>query len=93
MKILLRLSSVIFALILMQYSHIYGQYSIDEDGIYYDSLGKPFTGVYIEKIEDRSIKSKATLISGRKHGLTIVYFKNGDINEFRMYRNNQMHGT
>ncbi|MFO7657878.1 MAG: toxin-antitoxin system YwqK family antitoxin [Bacteroidales bacterium] len=83
----------LFLLAFLCNSTISAQLSVDEDGIYYDNLGKPYTGIFIEKYDDGTIKGKTTLISGRKHGLASIYFKDGSLSELRMYRNNQMHGT
>ena len=84
---------VCFLLLLIVSVDMSGQLSVDDEGIYYDSIGKPYTGTYVEKYDNGVIKSTTTLISGRKHGIAIIYFRDGSMNEFRMYRNNQMHGT
>ena len=94
MRIIQRFTTLIFfALIFVNTSSVFAQLSVDEDGIYYDNLGKPYTGVYVEKYDNGVTKSTTTLISGRKHGIAAIYFKDGTLSEFRMYRNNQMHGT
>ena len=62
------------------------------DGIYYKN-GQLYTGEYISRYDNGMVKMTAKISEGKKEGIVQVFFENGQLNEIRSYKNNQMDGT
>jgi antitoxin component YwqK of YwqJK toxin-antitoxin module len=71
----------------------FAQVSIDEDGLYYDKDNKLYTGTYIEFHANGNKSIELNLKKGLEDGLVIIYFKNGEKNEIRSYKDGEMDGT
>ncbi|MBN2273615.1 MAG: hypothetical protein JXR41_06745 [Bacteroidales bacterium] len=69
------------------------QITLSEDGLYYDQSDELFSGLYVEKYDDGTVKIQVAIQNGRKNGLMKIYYPDGSVNELRMYKNNMMHGT
>jgi antitoxin component YwqK of YwqJK toxin-antitoxin module len=65
----------------------------EEDGVYYDSLNKPYSGIYIERYPEGNIRIEMTLKDGIKDGIIYLFFDNNKVHEIRSYRTGNMHGT
>ncbi len=62
------------------------------DGLYYQN-GQLYTGEYISRWDNGKVKMTAKISEGKKEGIVQIFFENGQLNEIRSYKNNQMDGT
>lgn len=62
------------------------------EGIYYQN-GQLYTGEYTSRYDNGMVKMTAKIVEGKKEGIVQVFFENGQLNEIRSYKNNQMDGT
>lgn len=64
---------------------------LKEDGLFYFE-GEIFTGSFIEKYDDGSVKTRFAIRNGKLHGKSEHYYPNGNLNEIRSFRNGLKHG-
>ncbi len=64
----------------------------ENQGIYLDKDGKPYTGTYIEYYSPNKPKIEMLLLQGKLNGITKTFFESGKINEIRSYSEGKTNG-
>ncbi len=62
-------------------------------GLYYDSQGNPYTGIYKEYNDDGLLLRKLQFLDGQFNGENTVFFADGGIKEIQSYKAGLMDGT
>lgn len=62
------------------------------DGIFYQD-SQPYSGTYQTYYDNGTLKMQTTFLDGKKQGECKLYFEDGELNEIRHYKNNEMNGT
>jgi antitoxin component YwqK of YwqJK toxin-antitoxin module len=84
--------SLIFVLVSLLLNVAKAQEIKEIDGIYYQN-GQLYTGEYTSRYDNGMVKMTAKISEGKKEGIVQIFFENGQLNEIRSYKNNQMDGT
>lgn len=64
----------------------------ESNGLYFDKNKQPYSGTYIEYYTSGTKKIEIPLSEGKKNGKVVLYFENGNVNEYRSYVQNLMDG-
>ena len=62
-------------------------------GLYYDSQGNPYTGIYEEYNDDGLLLRELQLLNGQFNGENTVFFADGTVKEIQSYKAGLMDGT
>lgn len=62
-------------------------------GLYLDTQGDPYTGIFREYNEDGLLVRKLQLLNGQFNGENTVFFADGSVKEIQSYRAGLMDGT
>lgn len=65
---------------------------LKDDGLYYGTDGKLYTGKQFEHHPNGNIKTELHINNGRINGNVYIFFESGAKNEVRAYANGIMHG-
>ncbi len=89
LKQLLLLTALLFS-----YTTICAQINQDSDtGLYYDSQGNLYTGIYQEYDDDGLLLRKLQFLNGEFNGENTVFFADGSVKEIQSYKGGLMDGT
>ena len=64
----------------------------NDQGIYINTMGELYTGIYKAYYENGNIKLESNLKDGLKNGISKTYFEDGTLHEVHSYKNDLMDG-
>jgi len=88
----MRKIGLLFGILFLVVFSAFSQDIKEIDGVYYKG-NTPFTGSFTSSFDNGKPRIDMNLVNGLKEGVVKVYFENGELNEIRAYKKNEMDGT